>query len=155
MNLAALETALLNALRAHATLSYLRTLEPVSERTFDSARGDFIVVPPAVLSFFLGSQLRARDLAARTYDYNPRLLLFAVARNLRGEAEEKRGGPAPAEVGAYTLLHDLKTALAGARLELSNGSAPVVELAGESLEAATPEYSVYSLEVLLRGSFHA
>lgn len=155
MNLAELETALLDALRAESALAYLRTVEPVSDRSFDFASGNFIVVPPAALSFFLASQLRSRDLAARTYDYNPRFLLFAVARNLRGTQEEKAGGPTPEEIGAYQLLHDLKSALAGRRLELAGASfQPVVELAGESLEAVTADFSVYSLELLLRGTFH-
>jgi hypothetical protein len=155
MNLAELETALLDALRGAPGLAYLRTVEAVSERSFDFTSGDFIVVPPAALSFFLSSQLRSRDLAARTYDYNPRFLLFAVARNLRGIEAEKSGGPTPEEVGAYTLLNDLKSALAGARLATPNGGpAPVVELAGESLESVTTDFSVYSLEVVLRGAFH-
>jgi hypothetical protein len=154
MKLAELEDALLNAVRTAPALSYLRTVEPVSERSFDFARGDFIVVPPAVLSFFLAAPLRARDLSARTYDYNPRFLLFAVARNLRGVAEEKLGGPG-GEVGAYQVLYDLKTVLAGARLALAGGGPqPLVELAAEQLEAFTPDFSVYSLEITTRGSFH-
>jgi len=155
MKLAELESALLNTLRTAPALSYLRTVEPVSERSFDFARGDFIVVPPAVLTFFLAAGLRSRDLSARTYDYNPRFLLFAVASNLRGAAEEKLGGPVTGEVGAYQILHDLKTLLAGARLALPGGGGlPVVELAAESLEAFTPDFSVYSLEILIRGTFH-
>jgi hypothetical protein len=154
--LAEVESALLEAIRTAPALAYLRTVEPVSERSFDFARGDFVVVPPAVLSFFLAAGLRSRDLAARTYDYQPRFLLFAVARNLRGATEEKLGGPVAGEAGAYTILHDLKTALAGARLALaSGGSAPVVELAAEQLEAFTPEFTAYSLEILIRGTFHA
>jgi len=155
MKLAEIEDALLDALRTAPVLSYLRTVEPVSERSFDFARGDFIVVPPAVLSFFLAGPLRSRDLTARTYDYNPRLLLFAVARNLRGVAEEKLGGPAAGEIGAYQLLDDLKAALAGLRLTLASGGfQPQVELAAEQLEAFTPNFSVYSLEVAVRGTFH-
>ncbi len=154
MNLAELEKSLLDAIRATPGLAYLRTVEAVSERTFDFTQGDFIVVPPAALSFFLSSQLRSRDLAARTYDYNPRFLLFAVARNLRGVEAEKSGGPTPEEVGAYTLLNDLKSALAGARLAANGGPAPVVELAAESLESVTADFSVYSLELVLRGAFH-
>ena len=154
MKLAEVEDALLTSIRTAPALSYLRTVEPVSERSFDFARGDFIVVPPAVLSFFLAGPLRARDLAARTYDYNPRFLLFAVARNLRGVAEEKLGGPG-SEVGVYQVLHDLKSVLAGARLALAGGgSLPVVELAVEQLEAFTPDFSVYSLELASRGTFH-
>jgi len=154
MKLADSETALLDLIRTAPALAYLRTVEPVSERSFDFARGDFIVIPPAVLSFFLAAPLRARDLTARTYDYNPRFLLFAVARNLRGSAEEKLGGPG-SEVGAYRILHDLKTALAGARLPLaSGGSQPLVELAAEQLEAFTADFSVYSLEISTRGTFH-
>ena len=155
MKLAELESALLDALRTAPALSYLRTVEPVSERSFDFARGDFIVVPPAVLSFFLASGLRSRDLSARTYDYNPRFLLFAVASNLRGAAEEKLGGPVAGEIGVYQLLDDLKASLAGARLTLPTaGFEPQVELAAESLEAFTPDFSVYSLEILIRGTFH-
>jgi hypothetical protein len=155
MNLAELETALLESIRTEPALAYLRTVEPVSERSFDFSSGNFLVLPPAALSFFVASQLGSRDLSARTYNYNPRFLLFAVARNLRGTTEEKAGGPGPEEVGAYRLLHDLKSALAGRRLALAGASfQPVVELAGESLEAATPEYSVYSLELLMRGTFH-
>jgi hypothetical protein len=154
MKLAEVEDALLTAIRTAPVLSYLRTVEPVSERFFDFARGDFIVVPPAVLSFFLAGPLRSRDLTARTYDYNPRFLLFTVARNLRGAAEEKLGGPG-SEIGVYQVLHDLKTLLAGARLALAGGgSQPVVELAAEQLEAFTPDFSVYSLEVTARGTFH-
>jgi hypothetical protein len=155
MKLAELESALLESMRTAPALSYLRTVEPVSERSFDFARGDFVVVPPAVLSFFLAGALRSRDLSARTYDYHPRFLLFAVARNLRGVAEEKLGGPVAGEVGAYQILHDLKSTLAGARLAAGGGSSlPLVELAAEQLEAFTPECSVYSLEILIRGTFH-
>ncbi len=155
MKLAQLESALLDTLRAEPTLNYLRTLEPVGERSLDFARGQFIVVPPAVLSFFLAGVLRSRDLSARTYDYQPRFLLFAVARNLRGAAAEKSGGPGTDEIGAYELLDDLKAALAGRRLATpEGGSPPQVELAGEQLEAFTAVYSVYSLEVTLRGTFH-
>ena len=155
MQLSELESALLDALRTAPALSYLRTVEPVSERSFDFARGDFIVVPPAVLSFFLAAALRSRDLSARTYDYSPRFLLFALARNLRGAAEEKLGGPVAGEVGAYQILHDLKTLLAGARLALAgSGGLPVVELSAESLEAFSPDFTAYSLEILIRGTFH-
>ncbi len=154
MKLAELEAALLSTLRAAPALSYLKTVEPVSDRSFDLARGNFLVVPPAVLSFFLSSQLRSRDLVARTYDYSPRLLLFAVARNLRGLEEEKLGGPA-GEIGAYQLLDDLKSTLAGARLSLPSSSfQPVVELTGENLESFTADFSAYSLELLIRGPFH-
>lgn len=154
MKLAEVEAALLALLRTAPALAYVKTIEPVSDRTFDLARGNFVVVPPAVLSFFFSSQLRARDLAARTYDYQPRLLLFAVARNLRGTEEEKLGGPGT-EYGAYRLLHDLKTMLAGARLALASGGVePVVELAAEQLESFTADFSAYSLELLVRGDFH-
>ena len=155
MKLAELESTLLEAIRTAPALSYLRTVEPVSERSFDFARGDFIVVPPAVLTFFLAAGLRSRDLSARTYDYNPRFLLFAVASNLRGPAAEKLGGPVAGEIGVYQLLDDLKASLAGARLTLPTaGFEPQVELAAESLEAFTPDFSVYSLEILIRGTFH-
>lgn len=155
MKLAEIEAALLTKLRTAPALSYLRTVEPVSERSFDFARGDFIVVPPAVLTFFLAARLGARDLLARTYDYAPRFLLFGVARNLRGAEEEKLGGPGASETGAYQILHDLKSTLAGARLTLASaGFEPVVELAGESLEAFTTDFSVYSLEIGVRGTFH-
>lgn len=155
MKLAEVESALLDSIRATPALSYLRTIEPVSERSFDFARGDFVVVPPAVLTFFLAGALRSRDLSARTYDYNPRFLLFAIAPNLRGVVEEKLGGPVAGEIGVYQLLDDLKAALAGRRLVLPTaGFDPQVELAAESLEAFTPEFSVYSLEILIHGTFH-
>lgn len=155
MKLAELEDALLAAVRTDPALAYLRTVEPASDRSFDRATGQLLVVPPAVLSLLLGSPLRARDLAARTYDYNPRFLLFAVARNLRGPAEEKRGGPTSDEIGAYQLLDHLKSALAGCRLSLAgSGPQPVVELAREALESFTADFSVYSLELLVRGTFH-
>jgi hypothetical protein len=154
MKLAEVESALLTLLRTAAALSYVKTVEPVSDRSFDLARGNFVVVPPAVLSFFFSSRLGARDLSARTYDYEPRFLLFAVARNLRGAEEEKLGGPG-SEYGVYRLLHDLKATLAGARLTLASGGVqPVVELAGEQLESFTADFSAYSLEVLVRGDFH-
>lgn len=155
MKLAEIEDALLHILRTAPALDYLRSVEPISERSFDFARGDFVVVPPAVLSFFLTSELTSRDLQRTTYNYIPRFLLFAVARNLRGIEEEKLGGPAAGEIGAYQILHDLKTTLAGLRLTLPGASAqPVVELAGEALEAFTADFSVYALELILRGTFH-
>jgi len=154
MNISDVETALLALLRSAPALAPVKTIEPVSDRSFDLARGNFLVVPPAVLTFFFSSALRSRDLAARTYDYAPRFLLFAVARNLRGTEEEKLGGPG-GEAGAYQLLHDLKTTLAGARLALAGGGfQPVVELAAEQLESFTPDFSAYSLEVVVRGTFH-
>ncbi|MBI4462678.1 MAG: DUF1834 family protein [Acidobacteria bacterium] len=154
MKLAEIETALLSTLRTAPALSYVKTVEPVSDRSFDLARGNFVVVPPAVLSFFLSSLLRSRDLAARTYDYAPRFLLFAVARNLRGIEEEKIGGPG-SEFGVDRLLHDLKTTLAGARLSLASaGFQPLVELAAEELQSFTSDFSAYSLEILVRGNFH-
>ena len=156
MKLAEIEDALLTAVQNAPALSYLKTVEPASDRSFDRATGQFIVVPPAVLTMLLASQLRSRDLSARTYDSNPRLLLFAVARNLRGAREEKFGDSVTGEVGAYQLLDDLKSILAGLRLTLPSTSAqPVVELAAERLESFTAEFSAYSLEVTVRGSFHA
>ena len=155
MKLAELENALLTEIQNAPALSYLKTVEPVSDRSFDNASGQFLVVPPAVLTLFLSSQLRSRDLTARTYDYSPRLLLFAVARNLKGAREEKFGDAVTGEVGAYQLLDDLKTALAGLRLTLPSSSAqPVVELAAERLESFTSEFAACSLEVTVRGSFH-
>jgi len=155
MKLTEIEDALLTTLRTAPALNYLRTIEPISERSFDFTRGDFIAVPPAVLSFFLSSELASRDLQRTTYSYIPRFLLFAVARNLRGVEEEKLGGPLAGEIGAYQILHDLKTTLAGLRLTLpSTAAQPVVELAGEALEAFTADFSVYSLELVIRGTFH-
>lgn len=155
MKLAEIEDALLVTIKTAAALNYLRTVETISERTFSFDRGDFLVVPPAVLSFFTSSELATRDLASQTYSYNPRFLLFAVARNLRGVAEEKKGGPTAGEIGAYRILHDLKTTLAGKRLALASSSfQPVCELAGESLEAFTTDFSVYALELIVRGTFH-
>ena len=155
MKLAEIEDAMLETLKTAPALNYLRTVETLSERTFDAARAEFVLVPPAVLSFFLAGELRSRDLARTTYSYDPRFLLFAVARNLRGAAEEKLGGPTAGEIGAYRILHDLKLTLAGQRLTLaSNSFQPVCELAGESLEAFTNEFSVYALELIVRGTLH-
>ncbi|MFQ5927627.1 MAG: phage protein Gp37 [Terriglobia bacterium] len=155
MKLAEIEDALLDTVKTATALNYLRTVETISERNFDFARGDFVVVPPAVLSFFVASEVSTRDLQRQTYSYNPRFLFFAVARNLRGVAEEKKGGPGASEVGAYQILHDLKTTLAGKRLALaSSPAAPVCELAGEALEAFTADFSVYALDLIVRGTFH-
>lgn len=155
MKLAEIEDALLDTVKTAAALNYLRTVETISERSFDFARGDFVVVPPAVLSFFITGDLSSRDLQGRTYSYAPRFLLFALASNLRGVAEEKKGGPTSGEIGAYKILHDLKTTLAGKRLTLASSSfQPVCELARESLEAFTSDFSVYALELIVRGTFH-
>lgn len=155
MKLAEIEDAVLDTIKTAAALNYLRTVETISERTFDFARGDFLVVPPAALSFFLSGELGSRDLQRKTYSYDPRFLLFAVASNLRGVAEEKKGGPTTSEIGAYKILHDLKTTLAGKRLTLASSSfQPVCELTRESLEAFTAEFSVYGLELIVRGSFN-
>ncbi|MFQ5818303.1 MAG: phage protein Gp37 [Terriglobia bacterium] len=155
MKLAEIEDALLDTVQTAAALNYLRTVETISERTFDFARADFVVVPPAVLSFFVASEMSARDLQRQTYSYHPRFLLFAIARNLRGLAEEKKGGPGASEIGAYQILHDLKTTLAGKRLTLASSSfTPVCELAGESLEAFTTDFSVYALDLIVQGTFH-
>ncbi len=155
MKLAELETALLDALRTAPALSYLKTVEPTSDRSFDRATGNFIVVPPAALTLLLSAQLRSRDLAARTYDYAPRFLVFAVARNLRSPRAEKFGGAAPEEIGAYQMLDDLKRTLAGLRLTLPSANfQPVVTLAAERLESFTPDFSAYSLELVVRGNFH-
>jgi len=155
MKLAEIEDALLGTLRIAPALNYLRTVATISERSFDFARGEFIVVSPAVLSFLLASELASRDLQRTTYTYSPRFLLFAIARNLRGVEAEKLGGPVTGEIGAYQILHDLKITLAGQRLTLpSTAAQPVVELAGETLEAFTADFSVYSLELIIRGTFH-
>lgn len=155
MKLAEIEDAVLDTVKTAAALNYLRTIETISERSFDFARGDFVVVPPAVLSFFVASELSSRDLARKTFSYDPRFLLFAVARNLRGVAEEKKGGPEGSEIGAYKILHDLKTTLAGKRLALASSTfQPVCELTSESLEAFTADFSVYALELIVRGTFH-
>ncbi len=157
MKLAEIENALLTEIENASALSYLKTVEPMSDRSFDPAkREQFIVTAPAVLTLLLTSQLRSRDLAARTYDYTPRFLFYAVAGNLKGAREEKFGDASTGDIGAYQLLDDLKTVLAGLRLTLPSSSAqPVVELAAERLESFTPEFAAYSLEVAVRSSFHA
>ncbi len=155
MKLSEIENALLTAVQNAPALSYLKTVEPASDRSFDRTTSQFLVVPPAVLTLLLATQLRSRDLQAKTYDYAPRFLLFAVASNLRGPREEKFGDVVTGDVGAYQLLDDLKTALAGLRLTLPSGGAqPVVELGAERLESFTPEHSAYSLELTVRGAFH-
>ena len=156
MNLAEIESALLAAIEGAASLNYLKTVEPASSRSFDRGTGQFVVVAPAALTLLLSSQLRSRDISAGTYDYQPRYLIYAIASNLRGAREEKFGDAVTGDIGAYQLLDDLKTELAGLRLTLpSSSTQPVVELAAERLESFTPEYAAYSLEVTVRGSFHA
>ena len=155
MKLAEIENALLTAIENAAALNYLKTVEPASSRSFDRGTGQFVVVAPAVLTLLVSSQLRSRDLAAGTYDYQPRFLLYAVASNLRGVREEKFGDAVTGDIGAYQVLDDLKNELAGLRLTLPGSPAkPVVELAAERLESFTPESAAYSLEVTVRGTFH-
>lgn len=153
-----IEQALIERVRADAAIqAYGQTFETVSVRHITSdefGNQRLIANPPAFLFLLESSNLATRDVAATTYAYSLLFRIFCFNLNLRGPVEEKRGGPAPNEIGVYTMLDDLKRVLAGARLAVTGvASEPLVRLETETLENLAPEGTVMSLQVTIETEF--
>ena len=115
----------------------LTTVRAIASRDF-SDDGDFIVLPPAALVTFDGSDLSSGDLQSRTYRWTSRWLIFVVAEDLSGTDKAARG--------AYGFLDGLKQALGGIDIAGASGKARIV-LNNEQLQDVVAGKVVYSLAV--------
>ncbi len=155
--LADIENALLEVIRTDAAILVYKTkVETLGDEDVNDKLG-LISPSRSFLLLFESSSLAAADKITRqTYDYRLQFRIFMVARSLRSPGAEKKGGVGESEVGAYKMLDDLKTALAGARLSLAGSglsSNPQVELLGEQLESFGRDGTVMSLQVQVNTGF--
>lgn len=107
-----LEQAVIDAVKNDQTLQgYLKDrVHTLSERVFDPKQQKFIVQTPLVAVFYAGGSYEPRVSAETRYRHTASVILVAVAENLRGPAEAKRGfGSKP---GALDIIEDLKTLFA-------------------------------------------
>lgn len=154
--LAEIEQALIDLVQADTALkTYVKTVETLGDRNIDPNTLEFIVSPPAVLFLLTSAELASATLDRKTYRWRPRWAVIAVAQNLRGPAQAKRGGPVAEEVGVYDMLDDLKNCLAGARLSLPSGGNTIVTLAGEGLESYGQKRAAYYLEIVVETDYQA
>lgn len=147
-----IEAAVIQAIRDDAALAYIadHQVQTLGERNVDFRAEQIIVVPPAVLVFYLGGRYRAQTTELALYDAVEPFLLVAVARNLKGAAEAKRG--TTAEKGAYDIVEDLKSLFAGKKLAVAPGADVRCELVGVSFEGVNQaNHWAYGLEIHARG----
>ncbi len=113
----------------------LTTVRAIASRDF-SDDGALVVIPPAALVTFDGSDLASDDLQSRTYRWTSRWLVFVVAEDLSGTDQAARG--------AYGFMDGLKQALGGIDIAGASGKARMV-LSNEQLQAVAAGEVVYSL----------
>jgi phage gp37-like protein len=126
ITLAQLEDNVLTALEA---LSYLRTRKSY-QGELDVETADQVVFSawPAALVFIESAQFTPVSSDGLSYLWTPRPVVFVGDENWRGEAERRRGGVAPGEVGTYQMIHDVLDALAGKTFGLDIGRLAPVDL---------------------------
>ncbi len=151
-----IEAAILQAVRDDAAITrYVprHQVQTLDRRGVDFASGQIVVAPPAVLVFYLGGTYQARTVTGKSYAAREPFLLLAVAENLRGTGEAKRGAM-KSEKGAYELIDDLKTLLAGRKLTVASGVDVYCFLSNVSFEGINPNgHYVYGIEVEARGNW--
>lgn len=145
-----LEQAILDAIKADAALAaYVKPeqVQTLSRQGFDFASEQFVLAPPAVLVFYAGGPHEDRNIKGDQYRHCASFILMAVAANLRGAGEARRGFGT--DKGAYDIVDDLRNLFAGKELELPSliGVKPLCFLRSVGFEAAQDGLVVYSLEI--------
>ncbi|WP_295756023.1 phage protein Gp37 [Undibacterium sp.] len=106
--LAAIETAIINRIKAAAGLSYLRSVESYGGQ-FDDDTFDVVRILPAVWVTFAGSAKPVQH-GANAFLTPVTFAVMCCARSVRSEETTRHDGPA-GEVGVYRILKDVKTLL--------------------------------------------
>lgn len=119
-----------------------KTVRPVS--TSDFEQDSIIVVPPAALLMYNGSELASANAPGTTYTWQSRWLLFVVNEDLAGGDKPSRG--------AYGFLDQLKNTLAGIDVAGASGKARVL-LAGEDFQDISGGKVAYSMALTARTHF--
>ena len=149
-----IEAAIVSTVQSDRTIaSYVprRQVQTLEARGVDFESGQIIVVPPAVLILYLGGNYEGKNITQTVYEAREPFLLLAVVENLRGAAEAKRGGVGQ-ERGAYELIEDLKTLVAGKRLTVATGVDVLLALQNVTFEGVNRnQHFIYGLEVEARG----
>ena len=118
----------------------------IDRSNFRLAGGEMqiLVTPPAVLVGYLGGGHESLTISKTNYRHSARLLVLAVAQNLRGPKAAKQG--AAGKPGVLDLLDDLRAILAGKDLTLTSGKVRM-RLGEISMEQAGETQVAYGLEV--------
>ena len=118
----------------------------IDRSNFRLAGGEMqiLVTPPAVLVGYLGGSHTSLTASVTNYRHDARLLVLAVAKNLRGVKAAKQG--AAGKPGVLDLLDDLRAAMAGKDLTLPSGKVRI-RLGEVSMEQAEEAQVAYGLEV--------
>jgi len=149
-----IEAAIIAAIQADPTLSaYIpaNQVQTLSERNVDFRNEQVIILPPAVLVYYLGGNYQPKTNTWKLNLADEPFALLAVARNLRGAKDAKEGGVG-GEKGAYEILEDLKTLFAGKQLTVAVGVNVSCRLVGAAFEGLGANGSlVYSLQIICQG----
>lgn len=139
-----IEDGILTTLQASAMGSYCQQFETwggsveelIAKRTLRT---------PACYAAFAGGDLE--DTTGGGQDTTAVFSVIVFARNLRGEAAARRGGPGATEVGAYEMIEHARAALHKSDLGLSIDRARVVRIRLLDVGATYAAYAV-DVEVL-------
>ncbi len=151
------EVALLAWLQQSPELNWIRKeqIQSVGQKSVDFSSEQIILVPPAIVVAYSGGTYGGlgRDITGKRYGVREFFSVMAMAENLRGADAARRGG-AITEKGAYSMLEDLKTALAGTKLTTSSGAEGYCWLLGaEFVGFNSAGHALYSLEIEVRGNW--
>ena len=149
-----IEVAIRKAIQDDETItSYVpkHQIQSIGEREIDFKSGEMLVVPPAVLTLYLGGAYEAKNVTETVYHAREPFLLLAVVANLRGVEAAKEGGVSQ-ERGAYDLLEDLKTLFAGKRPTVATGVDVLISIRNVGFEGINEQrHYTYTLEILADG----
>ncbi len=141
MNLQAISDGLIAAL---ASVTGVVTRRALSTGDLDDQDGTLIIVPNALLVMFNGGDLTSRDVGAFTYNDDSLWLIWVVAEDL--------GGSEAAATTAYTMIDEVKNALAGHKITSGADSVQVV-LEGIDAQEVTHGRAIFGVNVRARGMF--
>ena len=116
----------------------LTTVRALSTRDIEKTTGDLMVIPPAALVAFGGSELEVRDVPGRTYQWHTQWEVIVVTEDLSGDEA--------ASAAAYAMLDGLKQALAAIDIAGTGGKAHLF-LEGEEWQKVESGQAVYALSL--------
>lgn len=151
------EAALLAWLQASPELNWINKtqIQSVGQRSVDFSSEQIILTPPGIVVAYSGGGYdgRGREITGTRYAVREFFSVMCVAENLRGAEAARRGGTQN-EKGAYAMLEDLKTALAGKKLTTASGDFGYCWLLGAQFVGFNAQgHALYSLEIEVRGNW--
>lgn len=141
--IADIEDGILTTLAASAMNAYCRVFETWGGSVEDLIARKALLTPACYVG--LGG-LDFEDGAGGTQNASALFSVIVFARNLRGEAAGRRGGPGPTEVGAYEMIGHARAALHASDLGLRIDRCHVLSV--RRLDVGK-NYAAYALDVAL------